>query len=251
MSNVLDSIIIIGILGFLTGWTGILTGILFSFLTKHRGRRFKGTVLGFIGGLMLAIVNFDLLPESFEQGSIYIATIGIVLGLILAVILDGKLDHDKIATSNNRNHRFLKAAILMAIGIGIHNIPSGVALGSFFSTSVEKAFHLASALIIHGIPEGLAIGIFLRESNSSLFNLILISILTSLPMGLGSLLGGIIGKISPVIISVSLSFAGGMILYIICRETLPNARDTWRGRMSTIGNVLGMIAGMLIVFLYH
>jgi ZIP family zinc transporter len=247
MNGILNNIIATGILGFLTGWVGILIGILFSFFIKRRGRRFKGTTLGFIGGLMLAIVCFDLLPESFEAGSIYIATVGITFGLILAVILDGRLDHDKITVSNNGSYRFLKAAIFMAIAIGIHNIPSGVALGSLFSTSPIKGFHLAIALILHGIPEGLALGIFLRECNTSTFSLILISVLTSIPMGLGSLLGGIISKISPIIICISLAFAGGMILYIICRETLPSARDTWKGRLSTIGNVLGMIAGILIV----
>ena len=70
-------------------------------------------------------------------------------------------------------------------------------------------------------------------------------------MGLGSLLGGIISKISPITISISLAFAGGMILYIIYRETLPSARDTWNDRLSTIGNVLGMIAGILLVSSFH
>lgn len=243
----MDAIFITGFSGYLTGWIGILTGILFSFLIKRRGRRFKGTILGLIGGLMLAIVCFDLLPESFEAGSIYISIVGITFGLILAVILDGKLEHDKIPASDNRKHRFLKAGIFMAIGIGIHNIPSGIALGSLLSTSPIKGLHLAIALILHGIPEGLAVGIFFRESNLSTLTLILISIITSIPMGLGSLLGGIISKISPIVFCISLAFAGGMILYIICRETLPSARDTWRGRMSTIGNVIGMIIGILIV----
>ncbi|WML37640.1 ZIP family metal transporter [Clostridium sp. OS1-26] len=247
MSRFLNTIFITGLSGYLTGWIGILAGITFSFFIKHRGRKFKGTALGFIGGLMLAIVCFDLLPESFEAGSIYIATVGITFGLILAVILDGRLEHNKVSVFNNKGHRFLKAAIFMAIGIGIHNIPSGVALGSLISTSPIKGFHLAIALILHGIPEGLAVGIFLRESNASTFSLIFISVLTSIPMGIGSVLGGIISKISPVVICISLAFAGGMILYIICRETLPSARDTWKGRMSTIGNVIGMIAGMLIV----
>ncbi len=37
----------------------------------------------------------------------------------------------------------------MAIGIGINNIPSGVALGSLLSTNPIKGLHLAIAFIIH------------------------------------------------------------------------------------------------------
>lgn len=44
---------------------------------KRWGRKFKGITLRFIGGLILAIVCFDLLAEPFEAGSIYIATVGI------------------------------------------------------------------------------------------------------------------------------------------------------------------------------
>lgn len=246
MSKIMNTILITVGSGYFTAWMGILTGILFSFFIKNRGRRFKGTVIGFVGGLMLSIVCFDLLPESFEVGSIYVALIGITFGLILAVLLDGKLDHVNISTFDNKKNRFMKAGIFMAIAIGIHNIPSGIALGSLLSTSPIKGIHLAIALILHGIPEGLAIGLFFRESNLSTFSLIIISIITSIPMGLGALLGGIISKISLVVISISLAFASGMILYIICSETLPNARETWKGRLSTIGIVIGVIAGILI-----
>jgi ZIP family zinc transporter len=253
MSNFFNVNIMIttGFSGLLTGWIGMLIGIAFSFSMKRRGRRFKGTVLGFVGGLMLSIVCFDLLPESFEIGSIYIALIGISFGLILAVILDGKLDHQNISSIQKQKNRYFKAAILMAIGIGIHNFPGGIALGSLLSNNPIKGFHLAIALIIHGIPEGLAVGIFLRESNANPITLLLVSLFTAIPMGLGSLIGGLISTISPVIICISLSFAGGMMLYIICRETLPSARDTWRGRLSTIGNIIGMIAGIFLISFIH
>jgi len=251
MSRFINTLFFTGISGYLTGWIGILIGIIFSTFFTGTGSRFKGTVLGFIGGFMLAIVCFDLLPESFETGSTYKATVGITFGLILAVILDGKLDHNSIFISNNKNNGFFKAAILMAISIGIHNIPSGVALGSLISTSPIKGYHLILALILHGIPEGLTVGIFLRESNASISSLILISVLTSIPMALGSALGGVLGEVSIVVICLSLSFASGMILYITFRETLPLAFNIWGGRISTIGNVIGVIAGILVVSFLH
>jgi len=250
MSIFLKSIFFAGIAGFLTSWIGLFIGILSSSFMKSKERRFKGTVLGLLGGFTLGIVFFDLLPDAFEAGSIYIAIAGIAIGLILSVYLDGKLSHHDALTSENKSYSFLKASIFMSIGIGIHNLPSGIALGSLISATPIVGLQLAIALTLHGIPEGLTLGIFFRECNASKSKLILIPVLTSIPMGIGAILGGAILK-SPFFISISLSFAGAMILYITLRETLPSANDTWKGRLTTIGNVLGIIAGMIMVSFFH
>jgi len=250
MSSFINSILFAGISGFLTSWIGLFIGILFSYFMKSKERRFKGTVLGLLGGFTLGIVCFDLLPDAFEAGSIYIAIVGIATGLILSVYLDGKLSHYDTPLLENKSNSFLKASIFMSIGIGIHNLPSGVALGSLICATPIVGFQLAIALILHGIPEGLTLGIFFRECNASKSKLILIPILTSIPMGLGAVLGGALLK-SPFFISISLSFAGAMILYITLRETLPSANDTWKGRLTTIGNVIGIIAGMLMISYLH
>lgn len=247
MSKLMYNTLIIGGIGFFTAWMGIISGILFSFFINKRDKRFKGTSFGFIGGLMIAIVCFDLIPASIEASNIYFASIGIAIGLIISVLLEGKLDFDHMPISTNENTRFLKSGIFMAIAIGIHHVPIGFALGSLLSADPIKGIHLAIAIIFHGIPEGLALGIFFNESKINIFTLILISILTSIPLGIGAIVGGIISEISPAVISLSLAFTSGMILYIICSETLPNARETWKGRLSTIGIIIGMIAGILII----
>jgi len=249
MRSFLSEILFTGVSGFLTAWIGLFIGIVSSGFMKSKERRFKGTVLGLLGGFTLGIVFFDLLPDAFGAGSIYIAIVGIAIGLVLSVFLDGKLAHYEVAASNNRSYSFLKASIFMSIGIGIHNLPSGVALGSLISATPIVGFQLAIALILHGIPEGLTLGIFFRECNASKSKLVLMSVITSIPMGLGAVLGGALR--SPFVTSISLSFAGAMILYITLRETLPSANDTWNGRLTTIGNVLGIIGGLLMVSFLH
>lgn len=237
--------VVIGISGFMTAFIGSFVGMVFSILMKEQGKRLKGSFLGLLGGFTLGIVCFDLLPEAFEASSLFIAIVGLGIGLILAVILDGRLEYENKSGTN----AFFKAAIFMAIGIGIHNFPSGVALGSLFTISISKGIRLVIALILHGIPEGLTLGIFFREGHASRYKLLFIAFLTSLPMGVGAFLGGFLN--SPWATSFSLSFAGALILYITLRETLPAASDTWKGRTTTIGNVLGLIAGMLLVSLFH
>lgn len=247
MDNFSNTMAFSGLAGFLTGFLGIMVGILSSSFMKSRGMRFKGTVLGMLGGFSLGILCFDILPEAFRSGSIFLTITGSSIGLILAVILDGKLDHRASLITDKCSFR--KAAIFMSIGIAMHNLPSGIALGSLFSVSPVNGFYLSAAIMLHDIPDGLTLGIFFRECGEKIRKLVLIAFLTSLPMALGSLFGCFIK--SPVIITLSLSFAAVMILYVTIRETLPLANKTWNGRLTTIGNVIGMVFGMIILYLFQ
>ncbi len=241
----IELVLLNGFFGFMTAFSGNFIGGAASFFIKDRNMRMKGAILGFLGGLTLGIVFFDLLPEALVFGSIETAMAGTIIGLFLAVLIDGKLESHETGHQGQNGNHFFKAMVLMAIGVGIHNLPSGLALGSLLANSPKNGFYLAIALILHGIPEGLTLGVFLRECRGNILNLVLISVLISLPMGLGSALGGILR--TPFILCFSLSFAGSMILYVTLRETLPAANSLWPGRLTTIGNVLGILLGMLLI----
>lgn len=245
MLDIIRTIPVIGIIGLLTEWLGLFFGGIASLVIKQKGIRIKGAVLGFLGGLTLGIVFFDLLPEAIAYGNIYLSITGAVLGLCLAVLVDGKLEGQEVNEENGIKSNFLKTATFMAIGISIHNMPSGLALGSLFFHNPIDGLYLTFALIIHGIPEGLTLGVLFRESIQSRLKLFVISIMISIPMGVGALLGCVLS--SPLLICASLSFAAAMVLYVTLRETLPTANDLWKGRLTTIGNVLGIILGMLFV----
>lgn len=248
-----SSLFIVMTAGFLAAWIGMFTGMLLSSIITERGDRAKGATLGFIGGLMLATVCYDLLPESFEIGNMYIGFAGAVIGLILGTYLDGKVkhNHNDLNIARGKKARLLRAASLMALGIGIHNIPGGIALGSMLFISPIKGLHLGVVLLLHGIPEGLAIGVFLKEYGAGILKMLYFSFYTSMPMGISAAVGKAISNISPFIISISLAFAGGLILYITCRETLYQARETWKGRLSTVGNGLGMVLGVFFITFLH
>lgn len=238
-------------IGFFTAWLAIGIGIIISFITAGAGNKFKGTLLGFLGGLLLSVVCFDLIPDAFVNGSILIGISAMLFGLAFSTFLDGYLQTKITKTSQDKKQRLYKAAIFLTIGVAIDNFPAGIALGSLFSVSLVKGLQLALILVIHGIPEGLSIGYFLKESRKSLFTVLLFSIIASIPMGFGAMLGAMLSKVSTKVISISLAFASGLIMYVVFRETLGEARETWKGRLSTIGNVLGMIFGFLAVSLIH
>ena len=43
-------------------------------------------------GLMLAVVAFDLLPESFELGGSYISILFFIIGVIVAILLENVIN---------------------------------------------------------------------------------------------------------------------------------------------------------------
>ncbi len=48
-------------------------------------------------------------------------------------------------------------------------------------------------------------------------------------------------------LSLSLAFAGGAMLYIVCDELIPDAHDLSEGHSATLGIVFGVIIGMFIL----
>lgn len=228
----------------------MLIGMFLCYLIGDSGKRFKGTILSFLSGMMIAIVSFDLIPDSFENNQ-YIAALGVLLGLIVAIALDSSMNHTPGEIFRSKEQHYINIATFIAIGIGIHNIPSGLALGALLSSSQAKGFKLATALLLHGIPEGLTIGMYLKEGKASLIAIVMYSLLPSLPMGAGSFIGGFISKLSPIITSISLAFAAGLILYTIYKEMLPESISLWKGRLSAVSTVLGIIITKLFMSTLH
>ena len=73
--------------------------------------------------------------------------------------------------------------------------------------------------------------------------------LSGVATGVGSLIGAIVGEISTNVISFCLAFAGGAMLYVVSGELIPEANKLYSGRMSSIGNIIGFLMGILVIVL--
>ena len=70
-------------------------------------------------------------------------------------------------------------------------------------------------------------------------------ILSGVTTGIGAFFGALVGTISQEIIAICLSFAAGAMLYIVSGELIPESNKLYKGRMSSLGNILGFILGIL------
>ncbi len=237
---------IIGVLGFLIAFSGHLGGTLFTFTVKNKGERFRGGLLGFTAGILIAFVCFELLPEAFEQSNLWIGVLGMIAGVIFSAFMEGRINFLKSKFDHNYNFKYIKAGILMCVGISIHHLPEGMAVGSLLHVSFLSGMKMAIIIALHCFPEAFAVVLPLKAGGISSLKIIFLIFILSIPMGIGSAVGALLSGISPLFIAFSLSLAGGVMLYITCGEIIPESKDIWKGRLSTVGSLVGFIIGVII-----
>ena len=229
------------LIGLFFGTFGTTIGGIIGLTIKTTSNKFLSFILSFAGGLMLSIVCFDLIPEALEITSVKKVLIGTLFGVICMMICEVLVDNKLKANINS----LLRAGIVASIGIAIHNFPEGLAIGSGFSSSVVLGYSLAIAICIHDIPEGISMAVPMKNGGISSKKVITYVILSGITTGIGAFFGKLIGGISEEIIAMCLSFAAGAMLYIVSGELIPESNKLYSGKISTVGNVIGFIIGLI------
>ena len=236
----------VAIIGLLAGVIGTGAGGLLSVLIKKPTLRFTGTILAFAAGVMLSIVFLTLINEAVVFSGYTAAIVGLGLGMGVFYLLDHFLPHHHTITEEETPFgSYLKKGTLLALGIGLHNLPEGLAIGSGYAGSDTLGLSLALLIGLHNIPEGMAIAAPLKQGGYSYGKLIAITALAGVPMGLGALIGAAVGGISATVLSLSLGFAAGAMLYIVCDELIPDAYESAGAHLSILGIFLGTVLGIL------
>lgn len=150
----------------------------------------------------------------------------------------------KLAINKNG---LLTTGIIVSIGLALHNFPEGLAIGSGFGASIVLGYSLAIAICMHDIPEGISMAVPMKAGGMKKKKIILYVILSGVTTGIGAFVGACIGCISEQIISMCLSFAAGAMLYIVSGELIPESNKLYNGRLSALGNIIGILIGLIAI----
>lgn len=221
----------ITLIGLLAGVIGTGMGGIISALFKKNVDRYLNFFMGLSGGIMLAVVVFDLMKEAMNEMGVLYTIVFVFIGVLFTMYIKTRLD-----VSEN-----LKTGYLIFISIMLHNLPEGLAIGSSFMSTETLGITLAIVIGIHNIPEGLAMGLSLVGTKLKISKVILFTIIAGLPMGLGSFLGAYFGGLFHSLIGVFLALAAGTMMYVVLEEIFPKSRS--------IFCIIGFLVGTIIVYL--
>ena len=235
------------LIGLFFGTFGTTIGGIIGITFKNTSNKFLGFILSLASGLMISIVCFDLIPEALEISGISLIILGILFGVICMILCDmlvqKKFNRGKFKADKNS---LLKTGIIVSIGLALHNFPEGLAIGSGFGASIKLGYSLAVAILLHDIPEGISMAVPMKNGGMKISKVIFFVVLSGITTGIGAFFGAYIGTISDKIIAICLSFAAGAMLYIVSGELIPESNKLYKGRMNSIGNILGFVLGVFV-----
>ena len=247
------------LIGLYVGVIPVAIGLLWYPLTRRLGRRGLEFVLSLTVGLLLFLL-VDAAAESLESAA---AVPGSYQGVVLAVFaaagaflgleaLGQWLRTRRAAAATGRGAGWV-LALLVAIGIGLHNFGEGLAIGAAFALG-EAA--LGSLLIVgftlHNTTEGLAIVAPLARDyrnggRPSLWTLAQLGLIGGVPTILGAWLGGFV--YSPTWAVVFLALGVGAIAQVSVQILGQVADGRPMARYLGSGPVFaGLAAGVLVMY---
>lgn len=236
------------LVGLYVGVLPVAIGILWLPFLKRLDRRWVHFALALTGGL-LVFLAVEALHEALESaaavagafqgtGLVALAT----LGAWLLLQAFGGVRPDGPPTPASR----LRLAFLIALGIGLHNLGEGLAIGAAYAQgAVTLGAFLVVGFMIHNTTEGLGIVAPVAQDSPSLRQLALAGLLAGAPTILGAWLGGL--AYSPLLATVFMGVGAGAILQVVSVLYRVVARET-DGRLWTPLNSLGVAAGLVVMY---
>jgi zinc transporter, ZIP family len=139
-----------------------------------------------------------------------------------------------------------RAAFLVALGIGLHNLGEGLAIGSAYAVgSLALGATLVVGFALHNTTEGLAIvAPVARERQASLRRLAMLGLLAGAPAVLGAWIGA--SAYNPSLAALMFGVGAGAIAQVVV-QIAPAIRDG-SGRLLHPLAVAGLLTGLAVMY---
>ena len=240
-----------------TALAGLATGIggLITMRSRSDNRRLLTFAMGLSAGVMVYISFMELLPQAIEafggdKAANAWAILAFFAGIGLIALIDRLVPEDENPheahtmdeLKRDDNHHFKHTGTMLALAIGIHNFPEGMATFVSAMDGLEVALPIVIAIAIHNIPEGIAVFVPIYCSTGDRRKALRYTFLTGLSEPLGALAGAcfLLPFWTPAVNAVCLAAVAGIMVYISFDELLPGAERYGKHHTALTGVMVGM-----------
>jgi zinc transporter, ZIP family len=252
-------------LGASAGWGLVVGGSLLAGALAAAFLRLPGRIAAFLtafgGGVLLAAVALELVPEADAGAGAALTALGLVGGMFVYVAADHWLSQDEdMAMMRRSGHA-------AAAGRQMHMPPPGHA-------EAARGESIAAGLFVDGVPESIALGLTIAEGeigvallagivlgnmveaygaaqpiiaggHSRAFAIRLLGMI-GVALALATVLGGtVLSDASAELVGIAQAVAAGAVLAVISIAIAPHAFSEV-SRMAAVATVAGFIVGYLL-----
>ena len=234
------------LIGLLVGVLPIALGLLWLPALRQAGPVWLAAFMAFTAGL-LTFLGVEALTESFELqaalpsslGGAGLVLLGVALSFLGMTALSGRLAGGSAASG-------MTLALLIAIGIGLHNLGEGLAIGASFAIGeLQLGAFLIVGFMIHNVTEGLGIATPVAKTRVSVLALAALVVVAGAPAILGAWIGGYLT--SDVLGTLFFAIAAGAALQVVVEVGRYVAR-TAPGGLRSGHAIAGFIAGIAAMY---
>jgi len=234
------------LIGLLVGVVPVALGLLWLPSLRRAGSAWLAAFMALTAGL-LTFLGVEALFEALELqaglppslGGPGLVLLGVAASALGMTFLSMRLTKGRVGASG------LALALLVAIGIGVHNLGEGLAIGTSFATGeLQLGAFLVIGFMVHNVTEGLAIAAPATRARVTLVRLAALALIAGAPAILGTWVGAY--ATNDVLTPLFFALAAGAALQVVVEVGRYVARTAPGGLRSgwAVGGYLAGIAAM-------
>jgi zinc transporter, ZIP family len=196
-------------------------------------KRVLAAMLAFASGALITALAFELFEDSYEQGGIWRAALGLLVGAVVFTLLSRedhgseKLDTDAAAEEKQASPASVSGAAGLALlaAVTLDGVPENIALGVSLGEGTG-GLALLAAIFVSNFPEALVGSASMRAQGRSHRFVVgtwsVCAVLLTLAVVVGA---GPLSRAQPETLSMPLAFAAGAVLASLADTLMPEAYE--------------------------
>jgi ZIP family zinc transporter len=234
--------------------SGLLIGALVASFGRLSHRVIAG-VMGFGGGVLIAVLSIDLMDSAFREGGPVAATIGFLVGGITFCTINWRLARhgarhrnrcgECVAQTSEAEHK--GSGLAIAAGAVLDGVPESLVIGLSLLGGGKIAPGLIVGFFLANVPQGLSSATGMKRAGRSsryIFTLWTgILLISGMAAAAGYLL---LGNSVPALPATIIAFAAGGVLAMLAESMIPEAFADAQPFIGLI-TVVGFLVAFLII----